>query len=127
MATFVTTGEIETGNHLILELHRIKSEYLKDEEFIRNSMIKAAHASKATILHTYFHHFGNEYGVTGIIALSESHMSIHTWPEYNYAAVDIFLCGSADVNAAMESLLASLNCTNYNSNPLTRKTYRVNT
>ncbi|WP_264802183.1 adenosylmethionine decarboxylase, partial [Ameyamaea chiangmaiensis] len=50
----------------------------------------------ATILHSHFHHFTPNGGVSGVVVLAESHISIHTWPERNYAAVDIFMCGCCD-------------------------------
>ena len=53
-------------------------------------------ATGATILHGHFHHFGPNSGVSGVLVLAESHVSIHTWPERDYAALDIFVCGDCN-------------------------------
>ena len=78
--------------HVIADFFNVKAELLQDISFIRKSLIGSAEKSNATILHDFFHKFGGEGGVTGFLALSESHISIHTWPEYNKAHIDIFLC-----------------------------------
>ena len=57
-----------------------------------------------TLLHIYLHHFGEEQGVSGVAVLAESHISVHTWPERNFAAFDIFMCGSCDPEAALPVL-----------------------
>ena len=80
------------GTHLLLDLKDCKSELLDDIEFIRQAMTRAANEAGATIVGETFHKF-SPMGVTGIIAIAESHLCIHTWPEYGYAAVDIFTCG----------------------------------
>ena len=83
------------GCHLLLELKDCNSELLNDLSYIRKAMIETAQDVGATIVGESFHHFSPQ-GVTGILAIAESHISIHTWPEINYAAVDIFVCGSCD-------------------------------
>jgi S-adenosylmethionine decarboxylase len=70
--------------------------------------LTAAQVAGATILLSHTHHFTPNGGVTGIALLSESHISIHTWPEFCFAAIDIYMCGSADVSRALESLKDSL-------------------
>ena len=80
------------GTHLILELKECNKALLNDLPFVRNTMIEAAKAVGATIIGDSFHQF-DPIGVTGVVAISESHLCIHTWPEYGYAAVDIFTCG----------------------------------
>ncbi len=80
------------GIHILVELKDCNHEILKSLKMIREFMIEAAREARVTILDTIFHKF-DPLGVTGIIAIAESHLSIHTWPEYNYAAVDIFTCG----------------------------------
>ena len=67
----------------------------------------AAHAG-ATVLQGHFHHFGSQQGVTGVLLLAESHLSIHTWPEARFAALDIFLCGALQVEQALEIIVAGL-------------------
>lgn len=58
-------------------------------------MVRAAEAANATVLYRYFHKFGGHGGVTGVLVLAESHISVHTWPESHYAAFDVFMCGDA--------------------------------
>jgi S-adenosylmethionine decarboxylase len=82
------------GTQLLLEFRDCKSELLNDVSFIRNALVEAALEVGATIVQESFHQF-SPYGVTGILAIAESHVCIHTWPEYGYAAVDIFTCGEA--------------------------------
>jgi spermidine synthase len=65
---------------------------LRDEPFLRDSMLAAAREGGATVVDETFHHF-DDGGVTGVVAVKESHLTIHTWPEHRYAAIDIFLCG----------------------------------
>lgn len=89
------------GTHLIVELWGVKPVVLRDETFIEQALVRGAKAAGATVLHTHFHHFGGEYGVTGVIVLQESHISIHTWPEIEYAALDLFMCGKCNPSDAM--------------------------
>jgi S-adenosylmethionine decarboxylase len=94
------------GKHVFIDMHDIiHVELLKNKEKIEEYMLTAAKLAKANILHSYFHHFGNDYGVTGIVAVSESHLSIHTWPEYKSAIIDIFLCGELVTTPAEDYLL----------------------
>lgn len=98
------------GTHLLAELRDCDRDRLDNLSFIRESMLAAARAVGATILSDTFHQFSPQ-GVTGIIAIAESHLSIHTWPEYGYAAVDIFTCGSSFVPAkAAELIIQRLGC-----------------
>ncbi len=83
------------GKHIVVEFYGCNFEKLNNLEEIRKTMLEATKAIKAHILGDIFHRF-NPQGVTGIIAISESHLSIHTWPEYGYAAVDIFTCGNVE-------------------------------
>ena len=80
------------SKHLLLELYRCDEEKLNDEPFLRCSLNKAAKIAKAKVLNLISNKFEPQ-GVTAIALLAESHMSIHTWPESNYSAVDIFTCG----------------------------------
>ena len=79
------------GTHLLLDLWGASN--LTDPELIDRALRDAAEAAGATILHSHFHHFGPDGGVSGVLVLAESHISIHTWPERDFAAVDIFMCG----------------------------------
>ncbi|MCL6119992.1 MAG: adenosylmethionine decarboxylase [Deltaproteobacteria bacterium] len=80
------------GTHLLLELKKCRKNILDDLEFVETAMLDAASEAKATIVEHKFHEF-NPFGISGMVIIAESHLSIHTWPEYDYAAVDIFTCG----------------------------------
>ncbi len=80
------------GTHLLVELRDCNPEILKDLKKVKNAMVSAAKEAKATIVDISFHEF-NPFGISGMVVIAESHLSIHTWPEYAYAAVDIFTCG----------------------------------
>ena len=81
------------GIHLLLELNECNPKLLNDVGFIRQTLLSTAHEVGATVVGESFHRFSPQ-GVTGILAIAESHISIHTWPEFAYAAADIFACGS---------------------------------
>ena len=82
------------GTHVLLELKECNPELLDDLDHIRDSLIRAAHDLGAHVVGESFHQFSPQ-GVTGILSIAESHISIHTWPEYRYAAADIFNCGTS--------------------------------
>lgn len=81
------------GTHLLIELWGAK--HLRDPAHIETALCDAATAASATILHSHFHHFSPD-GVSGVVVLAESHISIHTWPERGFAAIDVFMCGGCD-------------------------------
>ncbi|MFQ5455894.1 MAG: adenosylmethionine decarboxylase [Nitrospirota bacterium] len=80
------------GIHLLLELKDCNSQILNDLKKVEDILIGAAKESKATIVETSFHKF-RPFGISGMVIIAESHLSIHTWPEYGYAAIDVFTCG----------------------------------
>ena len=80
------------GTHLLLELKSCNPVLLDDLPYLRNALMEAAEETGATIIGESFHQFSPQ-GVTGVVAIAESHLCIHTWPEFGYAAVDIFTCG----------------------------------
>ncbi|HDL04228.1 MAG TPA: S-adenosylmethionine decarboxylase proenzyme [candidate division Zixibacteria bacterium] len=82
------------GRHLVAELTDCNIEFLNDLPFLEQVMKEAARISGATVVKTAFHRY-NPQGLSGIVVIAESHLSIHTWPEYGYAAVDCFTCGSS--------------------------------
>ncbi|MGL4652725.1 adenosylmethionine decarboxylase [Cetobacterium sp.] len=85
--------KLETlGRHILIEFYNCDEEILKDPVLVDKHMNEAARKANATIVESVFHHF-NPYGVSGAVIISESHLAIHTWPEYGYAAVDVFTCG----------------------------------
>ena len=89
------------GVHLIVDLHG--AERLDDIEHIEATLRRCVEASCATLLHIHVHHF-QPNGVSGVAVLAESHISIHTWPDANYAALDVFMCGSANPDACIPVL-----------------------
>jgi S-adenosylmethionine decarboxylase len=96
------------GYHLILELEGCPEAVLDDRNAVRRVMAEAVEASGATMIQPFFHQFAPQ-GVSGVVIISESHFSIHTWPEYGYAAVDIFTCGDQiDMDVAENTLRRGL-------------------
>ena len=81
------------GHHLLIELYGCDVEILNDCEKIEKIMNTAALLANAHIVGNIFHQF-NPHGISGVVIIAESHFSIHTWPEYGYAAIDIFTCGN---------------------------------
>jgi S-adenosylmethionine decarboxylase proenzyme len=79
------------GTHILLELFDCNPNTLINIQHVKDAMIRAAQAAKANIVDTFFHQF-KPYGVSGVVVVEESHLSVHTWPEYGYAAVDLFFC-----------------------------------
>ena len=80
------------GTHLLVEFHGCPYGVLDDLDLVANAMIEAAEEAGATVVTSAFHPFSPQ-GVSGVVVIAESHLSIHTWPEYGYAAVDFFTCG----------------------------------
>jgi len=81
------------GRHLIVEMWGVDPGLLDDEARLRELLVEAARHAGGKIIGVLFHKFEPQ-GVTGVVAIAESHISIHTWPEFGYAAMDIFTCGS---------------------------------
>jgi S-adenosylmethionine decarboxylase len=96
------------GIHLLADLHGVDAKLLVSCEAIDALLRAAARAAGATILHSHFHSFGPRLGVTGVLLLAESHISIHTWPEFGFAAADIFMCGDAAPKLAMDVIERAL-------------------
>ncbi|PCH81706.1 MAG: adenosylmethionine decarboxylase [Hyphomicrobiales bacterium] len=90
------------GVHLIIDLHGASR--LDDIDHIENTLIECVEKSGATLLHIHLHHFEPNGGVSGVAVLAESHISIHSWPEHNYAAIDVFMCGDANPEACVPVL-----------------------
>lgn len=80
------------GRQVLIELYQCDPEVLNSEQRIREILVEATRRSGATIVSDTFHTF-SPHGVSGVVVIAESHVSIHTWPEYGYAAVDVFTCG----------------------------------
>ncbi|WP_201777905.1 adenosylmethionine decarboxylase [Ornithinibacillus contaminans] len=82
------------GRHVLIEFYGCPSEIIENNKLIEKFMNEAADYSGATIVESVFHHF-NPYGVSGAVIIAESHLTIHTWPEYGYASVDVYTCGDS--------------------------------
>ncbi len=80
------------GRHLLLELFDCDTDVINSLEAVKGALVEAARRAQATIVDVVFHEF-NPFGISGVVVIAESHLSIHTWPEYRFAAVDIFSCG----------------------------------
>jgi S-adenosylmethionine decarboxylase len=103
---FVTKNGITfAGTHLILDLWGAQD--LDDLQVVEQAMRDAVAAAEATLLHIHLHHFTPNGGISGVAVLAESHISIHTWPERGYAALDIFMCGDARPERAIPVLEAA--------------------
>lgn len=92
------------GIHVIADLYEIPKDYLTNLKFIEDLLHKAAKEAEATPIVGNFHHFGENFGITGVLLLKESHISIHTWPELSFAAIDIFMCGHCMPEKSIEVL-----------------------
>jgi len=100
------------GTHLLVELRECNPSILNDLEKVRSIMVSAAKDAKATIVDVSFHEF-NPFGISGVVVIAESHLTIHTWPEYDYAAVDIFTCGDIiKPEVAASYLIREFECKN---------------
>jgi len=98
------------GTHLLVELRDCNPAILKNLEEVRDALVSAAKEAKATIVDISFHEF-NPFGISGMVVIAESHLSIHTWPEYGYAAVDIFTCGDViKPEVAASSIIERFQC-----------------
>ena len=94
----------QLGKHLLIELYGCDNQKIDDLIFVKKTLIQSAKISGAHIVKTFFHKFSPQ-GVSGIIVISESHFSIHTWPEHGYCALDIFTCGkNIDSDKALDFL-----------------------
>jgi S-adenosylmethionine decarboxylase len=95
----VRNGVRCAGAHLIIDIYG--GQRLDDLDHIEDVLRRAVIAARATLLHIHLHHFEPNGGVSGVAVLAESHISIHTWPENGFAALDVFMCGNADPDACV--------------------------
>ncbi len=95
-------GERYAGTHLIVDLWG--AEGINDLAYVEETLRECVEAAEATLLHIHLHHFTPNDGISGVAVLAESHISIHSWPESGYAALDIFMCGAAKPELAVEVL-----------------------
>ncbi|WP_425449910.1 adenosylmethionine decarboxylase [Virgifigura deserti] len=95
-------GLTYAGTHLLIDIWG--AERLDDLQHVEATLTEAVRATGATLLNIDLHHFTPNNGVSGVAVLAESHMSIHTWPELGYAALDIFVCGGCNPDRAVPVL-----------------------
>lgn len=108
------------GYQLVVELSGCDASLLADVDTIREAMLESARRAGCTIVTQAFHHF-SPFGVSGAVIIAESHLAIHTWPEYGYAAVDVFTCGdAADPEKAAQYLVAALKANSFTMTRLER-------
>lgn len=100
MDHFVVRNGVEfAGTHIIIDLWGAKP--LDDLELMETTLRKAVDVSGATLLHIHLQHFTPNDGISGVAVLAESHISVHTWPERDFAAFDVFMCGDAEPEATI--------------------------
>ena len=103
------------GKQLLMELKDCDKEILNDMDSLKNAMLMAANEAGATVLGESFHRFSPQ-GISGVVIIAESHLFIHTWPEYGYAAADIFTCGdSVQPEKAARILIEKLGARNHST------------
>ena len=102
----VEKKQIYAGKHLLLDLWGVKFD--NSITTLKKIIKNAIKVSKATLLHIHLHRFGKEQGISGVAVLAESHISVHTWPERDYVAFDIFMCGDTSPEASVEYLIKTL-------------------
>ena len=103
---FIQQGGLTfAGTHLIVDLWGAKR--LEDLEHMERALRGCVDVARATLLHIHLHHFTPSFGISGVAVLAESHISVHTWPERDYAAFDIFMCGDARPHEALAVLEAA--------------------
>jgi S-adenosylmethionine decarboxylase len=108
------------GRHILVELHDCDREALNNLDLIREVMLKAAIDCGAVILGESFHRFSPQ-GVSGVVVIAESHISIHTWPEFGYAAADVFTCGTTvNPEIAAQVLIEKLGSKNHSLTEIKR-------
>jgi spermidine synthase len=102
------------GNHILVEFMGCDPHIMNDVSSIERDMVGAAQKAGATVINSTFHHF-SPYGVSGVVVIQESHLAIHTWPEYGYAAVDLFTCGEMDAWISFDYLKEKFGAKQYSA------------
>jgi spermidine synthase len=125
---------IALGNHILVEFMNCDPHIMNDVAGIERDMVAAAQKAGATVINSTFHHF-SPWGVSGVVVIQESHLAIHTWPEYGYAAVDLFTCGEMDAWISFDHLKECFKSQSYSAiemkrgsvNLLTRNDFDMST
>ena len=110
---------IALGNHILVEFMNCDPHVMNDVAAIERDMVGAAKKAGATVINSTFHHF-SPYGVSGVVVIQESHLAIHTWPEYGYAAVDLFTCGEMNAWISFDHLKECFGSKSYSAIELKR-------
>ncbi len=111
-------GVTFAGRHMLVDLWG--AENLTDIVYIERALREAADAAKATVLAVKLHQYSDSGGVSGVAILAESHISIHTWPERDYAALDIFMCGQCNPRDSLPVLETAFDATSVSVNEIRR-------
>jgi S-adenosylmethionine decarboxylase len=109
----------QLGNHIIIDFYKCKADTLSSPEIIKEIMEAAANVMNATIITSLYHYF-SPLGVSGVTVISESHIAIHTWPEFEFAAVDIFYCGDLNLEDGIQFLQVAFDAENIDTRELLR-------
>lgn len=108
------------GIHLLAELYGCPQNKLNDPDWLDRKLVAAANEAGATVVNSSFHHFSPQ-GVSGVVIIAESHITIHTWPEIGYAALDVFTCGRPELtNCITEKIVAQLKAESVEYNQVER-------
>jgi spermidine synthase len=108
------------GRHILVEFTDCNPDILNDVDTVEKSMVEAARTAGATVINSTFHHF-SPWGISGVVVIQESHLAIHTWPEFRYAAVDLFTCGeTVDPWVSFEHLKKAFRSNKYSALEMNR-------
>ena len=111
--------EKTVGVHLVVDAWKCPPALLDDPEKIRQTLINAVQIGRATLIDLCVHQF-SPHGITATATLAESHIAIHTWPEYGYFAADLFFCGDGDPHLAMDYISSTLQAGEIRMKKMTR-------
>lgn len=98
-----SSANLPAGRHVLAELTGCSAEILNDPPVLEACLQRCAKGAGATLVSSHFHHF-SPHGVSGVLVIAESHVTIHTWPELGYAAVDVFTCGMPEIAEGIMNL-----------------------
>ncbi len=112
------------GRHLLVDFYDCDNSILDDVTDLEKRLVESAVQANSTVIKSVFHHY-SPYGVSGVVVIAESDITIHTWPEYGYAAVDVFTCGDEiDPWKAYEFLKDALEARRFEAREVTRGVFR---